>query len=101
MNRGVEPDEEGEEVKIPHKHNVFHDPSLKMFGAYWTHEQTWDPVSDGLHIDRINPVLLDPGEFVARWDDCPSCGNYNDADRFGCETCAGKGRVAVPVEEKK
>lgn len=91
-------------MKIPHKHNVFHDPSLKMFGAYWTHEQTWDPVSDGLHIDRINPVLLDPGEFVARWETCAcrerdASGNYEPEQ--DCWKCDGKGSYAVPVEVEK
>lgn len=54
-----------------------------------------------------NAVLLDPGEFVARWGMCPMCLGckkyYNQyADReFECSICNGTGRVSVPVEVGK
>jgi hypothetical protein len=49
-------------------------------------------------------VLLDPGEFVARWETCAcrerdASGNYEPEQ--DCWKCDGKGSYAVPVEVEK
>lgn len=72
---------------------------------------------DGRDIPDTDAVLLDEGEFVARWETCPKCQDgiiclsYGGCDLEGeqveppvyeqCEFCNGTGRVAVPVEAGK
>ena len=46
-------------------------------------------------------VILDDGEFVARWETCPECEGQSARD-FGpnCKRCGNNGCVLVPVEER-
>lgn len=63
---------------------------------------------------HVESIILNDGEFVARWDECPSCkgkGNreieltvtprFKEVHVKKCWKCNGTGRIAVPVEEGK
>lgn len=68
-------------------------------------------------IARLEANQLKPGEFVARWAECPRCvdgvicvspggcdmdGECIEAPVYEqCEFCNGTGHVAEPVEERK
>lgn len=58
-----------------------------------------------LRIAELEARQLKPGEFVARWEECPRCkGNPERRELIGmdyCTKCEGNGRVAVPVEVEK
>jgi hypothetical protein len=54
------------------------------------------------HMDFANKaVLLDPGEFVARWEWCTKCGGGRHRISTPCKHCNSTVRVAVPVEVEK